>query len=193
MTDDELEIWRRQWHSQPAVPIDLIRRVERQTVYMRLARWSLLAPTAVSVGTSVIAALDGRIDAIVFAVGMWLFVAIGWWFSELNTRGIWAPAAETTAAYLELSIERCRRQLKDYRFGRVMALLITAFVLIGLYQGLKSRGALETASQYWVTGATYVFTVAVVSFAMFLQNQKRKKTEAELTYLLNLQRQLADS
>ena len=39
MTDDnELESWRRLWLSQPGAPIELVRRVERRTVYMRLER-----------------------------------------------------------------------------------------------------------------------------------------------------------
>src|SRR5262245_33158487 len=132
MRDDELEVWRKQWQSQRTVTIDLIRRVERETIYMRLGRWAYLAPVAVAVATTVAAILDGRIDAIVFAAGMWAFVGIGSWFVVRNQKGIWAPAAETTAAYLDLSIERCHRRLRDFRFGRVLAPLITAFVLIGL-------------------------------------------------------------
>src|SRR5262249_561792 len=57
MKDDELEIWRRQWHSQPDVPIDLIRKVERQTVYMKLQRLALIAPVLVGVGTIVAAVI----------------------------------------------------------------------------------------------------------------------------------------
>ena len=44
MKDEELNMWRKEWHTQPAVPIELIRKVERQTVYMRLGKWVLTLP-----------------------------------------------------------------------------------------------------------------------------------------------------
>ena len=91
MKDDELEGWRREWQAQPAITMDLIRRVERETVTMRWDRLLLLAPAAVAFGTTVIAALNPRIDAIVFAAGMWIFMALSWWFLIQNRNGIWGP------------------------------------------------------------------------------------------------------
>lgn len=192
MKDDELEGWRREWQAQPAVTMELIRRVERETVTMRWDRFLLLAPAAVALGTTVIAALNPRIDAIVFAAGMWIFMAASWRFLVQNRKGIWGPSSETTAAYLELSIERCRRKLKDFRFGRVLSPFITAFVLAGVWQGMASQGRLESAEGYWILGAASLFTIGVVAFAISAQNQKRKQTEAELEYLLDLQRQLKE-
>jgi len=190
--DDELDGWRREWQAQPAVTMDLIRRVERETVTMRWDRLLLLAPAAVAFGTTVIAALNPRIDAIVFAAGMWIFMASSWWFLVRNRKGIWGPSSETTAAYLELSIERCRRKLKDFRFGRVLSPFITAFVLVGVWQGFASQGRLESAEGHWTLITASLFTIGVVALAMSAQNKQRKKTEAELEYLLDLQRRLKE-
>ena len=44
MTDDELEKWRQEWRGQPAVPIDLIRKVERETAYSTLGYLALILP-----------------------------------------------------------------------------------------------------------------------------------------------------
>ena len=192
MKDDELEGWRREWQAQPAITMDLIRRVERETVTMRWDRFILLAPAAVAFGTTILAALNPRIDAIVFAAGMWIFMAAVWWFLIQNRKGIWGPSSETTAAYLELSIERCRRKLKDFRFGRVLSPFITAFVLAGVWQGMVSQGRLESAEVYWILIPASLFTIGVVALAMSAQNKQRKKTEAELEYLLDLQRRLKE-
>ena len=192
MTDDELEVWRRQWHSQPAVPIDLIRKVERQTIYMRL-EWILqVLPGLIGLGTIIAAFIMQTVPWIFLAIGTWVFILIGWRFMVKNMRGVWAPTAQTTSAYLELSIERCRRKQKDFRFGNVMAMLLTSFVLIVVYQILASSGALRTTRDYWITAAAFLYAIVIVSVVLLLQAVKRKTTEKELAYLLNLQRQLQD-
>ena len=190
MKDDELELWRQQWQGQPAVVIDLIRRVERETSEMRFGWMVFFAPTSVAAVATVLVAMKPNTRGVLFAAGLWLFIGIASWFVKRNSRGIWTPAAETTAAYLELSIERCRRKERDYRFGRVLAVLITAFVLFGSYGGLNARGALKTMSSHWIVAATFLYTIGVVGFALFVQHRKRRQTQAELEYLLNLQRQL---
>jgi hypothetical protein len=192
MTDDELEVWRRQWQAQPSVTLELIRRVERETVYLRHERLGLLAPGAVGVGTIILAVVTRQAVAILLAVGTWLFIGIGAWFMANNRRGVWAPAAETTDAYVELSIERCRRTLKYYRFNRVLAVFLTAFVLVADYQLLKGLGALETTGSSWTVAGAFLLSIAMVVLAMSAEDKKRKKTETELAYLLNLQRQIRD-
>jgi len=98
MKDDELETWRRQWNSQPAVPIDLIRKVERQTVYMKLEQISLLLPALIGVATIVLAVRVRTFPWIILAIGIWFFNIIGGYIQIKNTKGTWAPEADTTAA-----------------------------------------------------------------------------------------------
>jgi hypothetical protein len=189
MTDDELEVWRRAWHSQPAVPIDLIRKVERQTIAMR-RDWILqIAPGLIGVGIAIAAVIMQTVTWILLAVGTWFFIFIGWRFMLENQRGVWAPASETTAAYVELSIERCRRALHNIRFGNVMLWLLTAFVLIADYQILKSEGGLSTTSDFLITIGVFALTTIAVSMIFIFQLRKRRQTQADLEYLLDLQRQ----
>src|SRR2546426_3679803 len=148
MKDDELEVWRGQWHAQPAVPIDLIRRVERQTVYMRLDWIPQILPALIGVGTVIGAVVTRNLNWVLLAVGTWAFIAIAWRFMVENKKGVWAPAAETTAAYVELSIERCRRRLDNIRFGNVMSVLLTIFVLTADYTILKGAGNLTTTADF---------------------------------------------
>jgi hypothetical protein len=190
VTDNELDIWRRQWHSQPAVPIDLIRKVERQTVYMKLQRLALIAPLSIGVGTVVLAVMMPTIPWILLAVGTWVFILIGLWFEMQNSKGIWVPAAETTAAYVDLSIERCRRQMSAFRYFFVFAPLLTAFVMVAVFQVLASYDAIQTTRDYVFVAGSFAYSTAVVGVVAAGMVKKRRKVRAELDYLLNLQRQL---
>jgi hypothetical protein len=187
MSDDEMEMWRQQWQGQPAVAVDLIRRVERETVEMRMAWFPLFAPAAVGFVATVFVAMSPSLGGILFVAGLWLLVAFTLLFIKWNYKGAWTPHAETTTAYLELSILRCRRKLRGFRVGRVMAVLSTAWALVGVYGSLKNVGALKTAPGFWIAAAIFVWTIGVVAFVM---HRIKVKTQAELEYLLTLQRQL---
>jgi len=192
MRDDELEVWRRQWHSQPAVPIELIRKVERQTVYMKLEWISMILPMLVGIGTTVAAVNNPTVPFIFLAVGTWLFIILGTIIQIQNDKGTWAPARETTAAYVDLSIRRCRRKLYAHRYGLVFSTLFTLFVLVVNYQMLAGYGAFRTFADYLIAAGAYLFAAFVVAIVMFLMTGRRKKTKAELDYLLNLQRQMGE-
>jgi hypothetical protein len=190
MTDDEMDLWRRQWQSQPTIPIDLIRRVERQTVYMRLNWISQIVPGLIGVGTIIAAVVEQTLPWVLLAVGTWLFIIIAWRFTAENLRGVWAPAAETTAAYLELSIERCRRQLASFRFSSALTVLLTTFILIVDYQILASAGALTTTDSILIFSGMCLLAATGVVIILVVQRVKYRRTEAELNYLLDLQRLL---
>jgi hypothetical protein len=193
MRDDELEVWRRQWHGQPAVPIDLIRKVERQTMYMQLDWIAQILPGLIGVATVVAAIVMRSWTWVLLACGTWLFNIVGWWFMIRNTEGMWTPVAQTTAAYIELSIERCRRKLINFRFTTRFTVFLTAFVIAVLSLILGSMGAVKTNKDFVQTVLAFLFAIGVVSIFLLLEARKRKKTEAELTYLLELQRRLRDS
>jgi len=198
MSDDEMEMWRKQWQGQPSVVVDLIRRVERETVEMRMVWFPFFAPAAVGAVATVLVALHPSLWGFLFILGLWLFGAFTLVFVKWNFKGAWTPQAETTAAYLELSILRCRRKLRDDRVGRVIAVLLPAFVLVGVLGGvydlLKDAGALKTAGDYWIVAGTFLWTslliIGIVVFILFNQRRIRTKTQAELEYLLTLQQQL---
>jgi hypothetical protein len=190
MKDDELEIWRQQWNSQPAVPIDLIRKVERQTIYMKLEHISLILPGLIGVATIVAAIRVPTLPWILLAIGIWCFNIIGGVLQIRNSKGAWTPAADTTAAYVALSIARCHARLKSIRLFYVFAPLLTAFVLAVVYQIIASYDGLKTTRDYLIMIGGFVYAAAIVGFVTWLMSSKGKKIQAELTYLMNLQRQL---
>lgn len=190
MKDDELEVWRRQWQGQPAVPIDLIRKVERDTVYLRWGRYAVYIPYAMGIVTAIGAILNPSLLSIVFALGLWVFILIARLFERRNMKGIWTPAGETTAAYLDLSILRCRSRLASIRFSNVLTPLLTTFVLVGIYEMFATTGKLETRQDYVVVALSFIWTIGVVTFVQIMLARKRKKTAGELAYLMDLKRKL---
>jgi uncharacterized membrane protein (DUF485 family) len=119
-----------------------------------------------------------------------MFIILGLVFQYKNEKGLWSPAAETTSAYLELSIARCRKKLNDIRYTLVFAPLLTLFVVVVDYQILASYGVIRTSEDVAKIAFGYLFAVGVVAVVMLLTLAKRKKVKDELAYLLNLQRQL---
>lgn len=190
MKDDELEVWRRQWQGQPAVPIDLIRKVERDTIYLRLGLYVVYIPYTIGIVAAIGAIRNPTLLSIVFASGLWLFIIIARIFGGQNMKGVWAPAAETTAAYVDLSILRCRSRLNQIRFSNVLTPLLTTFVLVGVYELSATAGHLAKREDYVSLALSFLWTIAVVTFVQIMLARRRKKTAAELAYLLDLKHKL---
>lgn len=189
--DNELEMWRREWQAN-SVPIELVRRVERQSIAMRQYRWAEKVVTVVfgvgSIGWAF--AMPGVITT-AFAVGIWVFLLFAWAFALKHTKGLWEPSAPTTTAYLDLSIRRCRWKIADARYDSVQGVLITVFVFVIDYFFLTSVGRWEAAlvekTMFWILCALVAVTIAVV------YERKRRRAQAELQTFLTILQQLLDT
>jgi hypothetical protein len=193
MNDEELNMWKREWRSLPAVPIELIRKVERQTVYMRLGKWVLILPLLILLAVTAGAVMRPTPGNILLAVGMWLFTLI---LSAADAgkmklrKKLLAPAAETTAAYLELSIERCRFQSEGLRIVKFAVPLMTAFILVADYAIFRESGKFESPIAYWIMLASLAWASAPIWILFIVMRRVERKARAELAYLLNLKRQV---
>ena len=189
--DYELERWRQQWQAQPQVPIDLIRKVERQTAGMKLYRLLEYLVTIVVGGGTVIAAVIMRdTNVTILAIGTVFAIILAWRFALKHTRGLWEPSAPTTASYIDLSIRRCHWRIADTRYDSMQGVLLTVFVCIMDYRMLVAWGQWSTLSDalgLWIFGAV-TSLVLVAAFA-----NKRKKARIELAYLSGLQEELKNA
>jgi hypothetical protein len=184
--DNELQEWRRHWHAQPSVPMDLFRKVEDGTTHMRHLRVAeILVTVFMGGGTLAWAVFHPSTNWILLASGTWLAIIMAWIYSLRSTQGIWAATAPTTAAYLDLSIRRCRWKMRNARYDTVQGVLLSAFVLVIDYRVISEmKGA---APSIWLfVGLFMLFSVPLAVFF----NSNRRKAEAELTYLLDLQQQM---
>lgn len=115
--DKQLGAWQQQWQAASEETgsdsvEDLRRRVETES---RRMRFGLLAPAAVTVGIGgsvLLRAIDSvQSTDLVLAAGVWLSILIAWAGTLWIAHGTWRPLGETTAAYLDVSIRRCRSSI----------------------------------------------------------------------------------
>ena len=147
---------------------------------MRIAiAGDILVTIVIGGGIIVWAILNARPATAVLAAGTWILIAAAWVFGLANRKNIWSPAASTTAASPDLSIRRAQSNLRAARFGATLYAANMTFCLSWIYH---QSGALSRLSPLVIAGITTIFLTA-------LQIYRRKK-RTDLTYLLNLQREL---
>jgi hypothetical protein len=177
-TDLELEAWRRDWRAESSPPLDLRARVERDT---RRMRWGVAAEVLVTVvyglGSLGWAVVSRRSEALALSIGVWTFIAIAWTISLVLRRGAWAPVTSTTAAFLELSILRCRRKREAILGMAVLYVLILAFDLAwisavrGRWAPSDLRILLTTGGMVWV----WPITLALGALAAWQRRRLRRE------------------
>ena len=124
------------------------------------------------------------------AVGTVIFIALAWRFALKHTRELWAPSAETTAAYLDLSIRRGRWKVADARYDSIQAVLLTVFVCVVDYRILVSYGKWSRLADAW---GLWVFGLVLSVVLLVAFENRRKKAKTELEYVSKLQAELEET
>ena len=145
-SNTDLDKWRELWQTEPpgrSVAAELRERVVREGRRQRIRLLASVLVT-VAVGGSAAARAVGSAEAddIVFAVEAWLFIAVSWTGSLWIDRGTWQPLGDSTTAFLDVAVGRCRSALKAVRFAAFMY-LVQLVVVIAL-KALYSTGDLAT-------------------------------------------------
>ncbi len=190
--DAELDLWREQWKSPSgmAVPADLRKRVARQSRAMRIMLVSdILVTVLIGGGATAWLIQAPRTETVVLAVAVWLFIAAAWIFGMSNRKGAWSPAASSTSAYLDLSLRRCRANLRAVRFGAVLYFAEIVFSLSWVYHDLSQREPLPAGSFLTSTLVLIVWLCTGIFVVGLIWFWRRKR--AELKYLLDMKSQLA--
>ena len=183
--DLELESWRRSWQTAARVPPDLKSHVERETRWMRLGVVLEVLVTLVFGGGSLAWAVRSqRTDVLVLAIGIWVFIAIAWTISFLLRRDAWTPAALSTAAFLDLSLLRCKRRREALVAQCVLYPLILTFDLSWIYFASAAHLRMGVVAFLTGTGVAWVWLVtAVLAVAAVRQRQKLARELESLTHL----------
>lgn len=132
--DLELTAWRADWLAEPPSDAallrpDLHRLVDRKRRRMALALSAqLLFAAAMLAFSAWFASAHRALEWILWAAVIWAgtFFAAG--FAVWNSAGTWKSFSQSNAAFLDLSRERCRRELRAIRFGRWFLALQLAIV-----------------------------------------------------------------
>jgi len=165
--DKQLGAWQQQWqgtHDETgsASVTDLRRRVETESRRMKIG---LLAPAAITVGSGggvLLRAVGTPQTAdLVLAVGVWLSILIAWTGTLAIAFGTWRPLGETTAAYVDVSIRRCRSNIRSAKLG--IALYLAQFLFILLWTLFTSPASVMSALWAWP-----VIVIGWIGFPLFL-------------------------
>ncbi len=148
--DLELAAWRTDWQApRPSdavmLRLDLRRLVERKRRNMALALFGqLLFGAAMLAFSAWFASTRPTLEWILWAAVIWAgtFFAAG--FAVWNKAGTWKALSQSNAAFLDLSRQRCLRELQALRLGRWFLAVQLAIV------GLGCRGTTRGTVSRWV-------------------------------------------
>jgi hypothetical protein len=180
--DAELELWRDQWQASQEAPelSGLRKRVARESLYMRIMLTAdILVTLVIGGGTIALALRNPRPATAILAAATWLFITAAWIFGLSNRKNAWSPSASTTSAFLGLSIRRCRGNLRAIIFGAILYVVEMGFCLSWV---IHESGPLSLILIASVTLITLILAAVLIIY--------RKKKRIDLTYLLQLQREL---
>ena len=191
--DAELAAWRRRWQAggEPSDWEALKERVIRQTRHQKI---SLIAPVLVTLvvgGYLLWNAVHsaGRTD-IVLAIEGWLFIVILWVISVRLARGTWQPLGQTTEAFVDLAVVRCRSNHAAARVavwcyvGHLLVVLLLFWILGNFPAGLG-----EMLVSWPVIFFGWIGLPLCVAWMVWYQRRRH----AELAFLIDLKRQLTDA
>ena len=184
--DAELDVWRGQWQSGTTIPLDLRRRVERRS---RLMKVGLIADILVTIvmggGSTVWALYSPEPDTILLSAVIWLFLAAAWTIVLTFSRGAWFPSALDAAAFVDLTVRRCRGALAAIRFAAGLYLCEIAFSL-GWIHHYSPEGRKPIWTWLFFSSLRIdIIWLATLAFFGFLIWYRRSQ-RAELAYLVNL-------
>ena len=189
MTNDEN--WRRVWQgrSESAVDEDAVerlrRRVLRETSSIKLG---LIAPILVTLGVGghvVWRARTGQAFDVFLAAETWLFIVVVWVGSLWIARGTYRPLADTTAAFVDVSIRRREANLRGATFGACLYVFQLVFLVLAMARASPAGiASVLTSNAVIVLGGVGVPT-GLAALYWF-----RRRQRADLERLRELKRQL---
>ena len=147
-TDREMRDWMEDWRDDAPPGAEaraaILRHVRRRSRTLALVTAGDLVVTILLLGlfgALLARAREPETIAVLVAGGLLAVSALG--LATWNRRGIWRPSAETTEAFLEISLLRCRRSLRAVRYSYgimvVEALLLVPWLVIGILRRPDTR------------------------------------------------------
>src|SRR5205823_6454274 len=128
------------WQSHRLVPIELVRRVERQTLRMQALRIAEIVVTVV-IGGALIAAtivhpvMEQAYWAVLTLI-TWMFIFAAWAISLRISRKAWNAAEPSISAYVDLQVRRYQQQINGIRSGSIASVLFSTGVLVIVFAAL---------------------------------------------------------
>jgi hypothetical protein len=159
---------------------------------LRETRWTkigMIAPVFVTfvIGSSIVvrALRTGAAADVVLAVEGWLFIAVLWICTLWIARGTWRPLADTTAAFIDISIRRREANLRIATLAAYFYAAQLLFVVLVMMFDTRA-GAIAVLTSL---PALLLAWVGVPSMFVWLLWYRRRQ-RAALLHLRELEREL---
>lgn len=170
--DNELRDWMADWQADPE-PTPEIRDAIRQRVQRKSLRMALATAAETIFGLAMLAFVVWsalREPTLINASAMACLALLILWATGCSLwylRGTWKPSAETTSAFIDLSLLRCHRRLRAVRAGWWLLALELAVMIPWILLSLKAKGA--------GFGLLAVLTVLVSAFLVVAERRTRRE------------------
>lgn len=151
--------------------------------------WEVAVTVVMGGGALAWAARFPRSDVFLLSTAVWVFIGIAWIASTLLRRGAWHPLATTTAAFIEISILRCERNLQALWIQAVLYAVISTFNLVWIYEYQARTSVIEFLVEPIVIGFLTVVTPTLAGIWWWY----RRRLLRELANLVSLRRSQAQS
>jgi hypothetical protein len=190
--DTDLQEWRRQWQGEPASASRAAEAERLRQRVLRETRWTklgLIVPIWITIGVGGgmiwLALTTGLLVHVVLAIEAWLFIAVIWGGCLWIARGTWRPLANTTAAFVDISIRRRKANLRGTTFG--VWLYVFQLLVMKAIVGFVTN---ETLVDSLTSAHMIIFGWIGLPLILVALHWFRKRQRAELERLLELERQL---
>jgi len=178
--DVELAAWRTDWLApQPAdaalLRVDLRRLVQRKRRNMALALAAqLLFGIALLAFSAWFASQRPTLEWILWAAVIWMGAFCGAGFGIWNQAGTWRALSQSNAAFLELSRERSRREVRAIGWGRwflaVQLLIVMPWLTLDFALHRLPMGN-------YLVGCALTILLAVVYLQWFTLRERRTRRD----------------
>jgi hypothetical protein len=166
--DTELATWQQEWREQTEPLPDVRKKIKHQDQWTTFA----IAAACILMVASLIAALHTHKSFFSgFAAGLWFTCLTAGAYAWRVKRGTWKPAAQTTAAYIELWHKRAVARERIVRFA--FRFLLIAIVL---YAGFAAWNWKDFSKM-----GVIVLTAMIAELFWFVRIGQKRRQEIELT------------
>jgi hypothetical protein len=140
-------------------------------------------------GTTVWAMRSPDSDVVLVAVATWLFLAAAWVFVLMANRGLWGPSGMDSAAFVDLSLRRCRSALMATWFASALFVCEVAFGLWWAYQhSIQGRMPVLNWLLFGSLRVDIVWVFTVIFFGAVAWYRRKKRSE--LSRLLQMRTEM---
>ncbi len=177
--DLELAAWRTDWLAAPAsdsalISVDLRRLVQRKRRRMALALASQLCVGVTLLAFSAwFASRHPTLEWILWAAVIWIGTFFAASFAIWNHAGTWRALSQSNSAFLHLSRERSRRELRAIGWGRwflaVQLLIVMPWLTLDF-----ALHRLPMASYLFGCALTILMAVAYLQWFAFRERRTRR-------------------